>query len=184
MTSESVVDYVPTVESVHATSRWSVAVRFTDGTEGIADLSWLKNRKGFEKLRSRRYFKTVHVQGGTVMWGDWEASVCADLLYSYITGIPLDDLYPPMEENESPSIVADKPGGKIYAEYTDGTKGYFFPSEDMKTGRIFPAEEHGAVSDGATKIAPWGEILWQDLVELSSEKVKEVLMTRKGHALR
>lgn len=59
--------YVPTVESVYPVGRWSIAVRFTDGT---VDLSGLKGRKGFEKWHSRRYFRSVHVQGGTAMWGD------------------------------------------------------------------------------------------------------------------
>lgn len=175
--------YVPTVESVSVAGRWAIAVRFTDGTEGTVDLSGLKDREGFEKWRSRRYFRGVHVQGGTAMWGDWEISVCADLLYCDITGIPLGDLYPPQKTPERPSVIADEPNGELYVEYPDGIKGHLLPTEDMKTGRTFPAEEHGAVSDGITKIAPWGEILWKDVVELSSEKVKEFL-TRKRHALR
>lgn len=175
--------YVPTVESVSPAGRWSIAVRFTDGTDGTVDLSRLKGRKGFEKWSSRRYFRSVHVQGGTAMWGDWEISVCADLLYCEITGMSLDDLYPPLKAAERPSVVVDEPNGKLYVEYPDGTKGHLRPTADMETGRTFPAEEHGAVSDGITKIAPWGEILWKDLVELSAEKVKEFL-ARKRHARR
>lgn len=174
--------YVPVVDAVSVAGRWSIAVRFTDGTEGIVDLSHLRGLKGFEKWRSRRYFRGVRVQGGTVMWGDWEVSVCADLLYCEITGVPLKDLYPPEEAVDAPSLVADKPEGELYVEYPDGTKGNFLPTEDMKTGREFPAEDFGKVSDGVTKVAPWGDIIWHDVIELSSEKVKSFLIGRR-HAV-
>ena len=174
--------YVPVVDAVSVAGRWSIAVRFTDGTEGIVDLSHLRGLKGFEKWRSRRYFRGVRVQGGTVMWGDWEVSVCADLLYCEITGVPLKDLYPPEEAVDAPSLVADKPEGELYVEYPDGTKGNFLPTEDMKTGREFPAEDFGKVSDGVTKVAPWGDIIWRDVIELSSEKVKSFLIGRR-HAV-
>lgn len=171
--------YVPVVDAVSVAGRWSIAVRFTDGTEGIVDLSHLKGREGFEKWRSRRYFRGVRVQGGTVMWGDWEVSVCADMLYCEITGVLLKDLYPPEEAVEAPSLVADKPEGELYVEYPDGTKGLFRPTEDMKTGREFPAEDFGKVSDGVSKVAPWGDIIWRDVIELSSEKVKSFLIGRR-----
>ena len=167
--------YVPTVEAVAPAGRWSITVRFTDGSEGTLDLSYLRDRKGFEKWRSRRYFRRVHVCGGTAMWGDYEISICADLLYSGVTGIPLADLYPPSKPIDRPSLVVDEPEDKLYVEYPDGVKGYLTPTEEMKTGRMFPAEEFDAISDGVTKIAPWGEILWKDLIELSTEKVKASL---------
>lgn len=164
-------DYNPLVVDVAPAGRWSIWVRFSDGVEGIADLSHLRDRAGFEKWSSRRYFRSVHVQGGTAMWGDWDVSVCADVLYSQVTGIALSTLCPTLQTPDGPVKVEDESEDSLYVEYKDGTKGHLKVTDNLKTGREFPVDD----SDGLTKVAPWGDIIWKDSIELSSDLVKKSL---------
>ena len=84
-----------TVISVRALPDFRLAVRFTDGTEGEADVSRLifGERPGvFERLRDPDVFATVSIEHGAVTWpGDLD--LAPDAMYDAIraTGLWVPD---------------------------------------------------------------------------------------------
>jgi hypothetical protein len=71
--------YSPVVEARYV-GRYTIWLRFADGTEGEADLSDLISSKIFEPLRDVRAFKRFHVLYGTIIWNK-ELDVAPESLY-------------------------------------------------------------------------------------------------------
>jgi len=70
-------------------------VRFADATEGEVDLSRHMDFNGvFEPLRDPMFFQQVRVdEFGGIYWPN-EADICPDVLYSYVTGLPIEQIVP------------------------------------------------------------------------------------------
>ena len=67
-------------------------LKFEDGKEGTVDLSEIVEFTGvFEPLKDDEYFNrvTVNSELGTICWPN-DADLCADVLYSKVTGQPIN----------------------------------------------------------------------------------------------
>lgn len=69
-------------------------LRFSDGTEGVVDLSRLAGKGVFRCWDDADAFEAVRVaEHGSVVWGD-DVELCPDALYLQVTGKAVDDLMP------------------------------------------------------------------------------------------
>ncbi len=69
-------------------------LRFSDGAEGVVDLSRLAGRGVFRCWDNADAFEAVRVaEHGSVVWGD-DVELCPDALYLQVTGKAVDDLMP------------------------------------------------------------------------------------------
>jgi len=64
-----------------------LAVTFTDGTSGIADLSKHVRRKPFAPLQDDRVFRAVLVDHGAVEWPGGEVGIATEALYALVHGL-------------------------------------------------------------------------------------------------
>jgi hypothetical protein len=72
--------------SIRAWPDYRVWVAFSDGVEGIADLSDLAGRGVFEAWNDKGFFASVHLgPGRQVRWSE-EIELCPDALYLRLTG--------------------------------------------------------------------------------------------------
>ncbi len=72
--------------SVEALPGYRIRVAYTDGTEGLIDLSSDVGLGIFAPLSDETFFRTVHIgQFGQIAWSD-DIEVCPDAAYQEITG--------------------------------------------------------------------------------------------------
>ncbi len=81
----------PKPVSVIATKKYQLLLRFTDGTEGVADLSHLAGKGVFKQWDSGDSFFKVSIDPETnaIVWND-TLDVCADNLYLQIKGLTFE----------------------------------------------------------------------------------------------
>ncbi len=74
----------PRITQVRVVGSFRVALTFTDGTQGVADIGpWIAGRSGvFRALRDRAFFERVIVdaEAGTLVWPNG-ADLDPDMLY-------------------------------------------------------------------------------------------------------
>ena len=69
---------------------FKVALRFSDGSQGVVDLSDLAGRGVFRAWNDRESFEAVAITpSGEVEWPGG-LDLCADSLYLRVTGIPVE----------------------------------------------------------------------------------------------
>lgn len=173
MSEGTVFDINPEVVEAVPGRWYRMWVRFADGAEGELDLSDLVGTEGFSAWKSKRFFRSVQIEDGALVWGDREIGLCSDVLYHWVTDTPLEEIFQMPPETDKPVVVMDEGEDKIYVEYTNGTRGAIMVSDNMKTGRCFPLAKRE--SDGKSSVAPWGDILWGGDIELNSSLVKAAL---------
>ena len=77
------------VEPHHGFTLW---LRFSDGAEGVVDLSRLAGRGVFRCWDDADAFKAVCVaEHGAIVWGD-DVELCPDALYLQVTGKAVDEV--------------------------------------------------------------------------------------------
>ena len=87
------MDEVQPIE-VEARDGFSIWIAYSDGASGELDLSALAARRPFQPWQDRDFFAGVHVSDHrTIAWDD-DIELCADALYSDLTGIGMDEMYP------------------------------------------------------------------------------------------
>lgn len=85
---------MPEVRQVKPLENRHVWVRFSDGTEGIADLSEFSGKGVFAAWDADGAFDNVRVgDGGGIQWGD-QIDLCPDALYLKVTGKRPEELFP------------------------------------------------------------------------------------------
>ena len=73
-------------------------VEFSDGVEGIVDLSHLAGQGVFAIWNDYREFQKVHIgSSGEIAWSE-EIDICPDAIYLKITGKKPEDLFPKLRE--------------------------------------------------------------------------------------
>ena len=73
-------------------------LRFSDGTAGELDLSYLAGRGVFEVWEESAPFETVHIgPAGGIAWGE-DVELCPDALYMRLTGKSPLELIPAPQE--------------------------------------------------------------------------------------
>jgi len=77
--------------SVKALSRYRLALEFSDGTSGVADLSEHVKRKPFLELRDEKIFRRAVLDHGAVEW-PCEIGIATEALYAQVHGLP----WPPL----------------------------------------------------------------------------------------
>lgn len=82
------------IEEVRALSDYKVWMKFSDGVEGVVDLSDLVGKGIFAQWQDRQYFIAVHVdrESHTIAWPGG-IDLCPDALYSEITGKNTDSSF-------------------------------------------------------------------------------------------
>jgi hypothetical protein len=89
---------MPRAISVKPLRNYRIRVKFTDGTEGIADLSHLVGKGVFSLWNDPKTFANVYVsEGGAIAWND-DIDICPTSLYLRITGKKPEDIFPALRE--------------------------------------------------------------------------------------
>ena len=64
-----------------------IELNFEDGSVGKVNLSkYIEQGTVFDKLRDMEYFRTFHIEYGTLIWGKGELDIAPETLYSDATG--------------------------------------------------------------------------------------------------
>jgi hypothetical protein len=89
---------IPTPTEVRPLEDYRIWVQYSDGVEGIADLSHLAGKGVFALWNDYRQFRSVHIgPSGELAWSD-EIDLCPDAIYLKITGMKPEDLFPTLRE--------------------------------------------------------------------------------------
>ena len=89
---------MPTLVEVKPFENYRIWVKYSDGAEGIADLSHLAGRGVFAAWNEYQRFQNVHIgPGGELAWSE-EIDLCPDAVYLKITGKKPEDLFPALQE--------------------------------------------------------------------------------------
>lgn len=89
---------MPIPIEVKPLENYRIWIRYSDGCEGIVDLSHLVGKGVFELWNDYREFQKVYIgPGGEIAWGD-QIGLCPDALYLKITGKQAEDIFPRLRE--------------------------------------------------------------------------------------
>ncbi len=73
-------------------------VKFSDGVEGIADLSDLAGKGVFAFWNDHRAFEKVRIgSSGEIVWSD-QVDLCPDSIYLKVTGKQPEEIFPKLRE--------------------------------------------------------------------------------------
>ena len=73
-------------------------IKFSDGIEGVIDLSNLAGKGVFALWNDYRKFEKVSIgSGGEIAWND-QVDLCPDAVYLRITGKRPEDIFPKLRE--------------------------------------------------------------------------------------
>ena len=89
---------MPAILQVKPLEDYRVWLHFSDGVEGIADLSEFAGKGVFAVWDANGAFQRVQVgEGGGIQWGD-QIDLCPDALYLRITGKTPEELFPTLRK--------------------------------------------------------------------------------------
>ena len=89
---------MPIPVEVRPLDRYRLWVKYSDGTEGVADLSDLVGKGVFALWNDYEEFKKVHIgASGEIAWSE-EIDVCPDAIYLKLTGKKPEDLFPRLRD--------------------------------------------------------------------------------------
>ena len=88
----------PKPVEVKALEGYRLWIKYSDGVEGVVDLSDLAGKGVFALWEDYQEFQEVYIgAGGAIAWGE-EIDLCPDALYLRITGKKPEDLFPKLRE--------------------------------------------------------------------------------------
>lgn len=88
----------PAPVEVEPLDNYRVWVKYSDGVEGVADLSDFAGTGVFALWNDNRVFQKVHIGlGGGIAWSD-QVDMCPDAIYLKITGKSPEDVFPKLRE--------------------------------------------------------------------------------------
>jgi hypothetical protein len=89
---------MPKPVAVKPLESYRIWVEYSDGVEGVIDLSDLVGKGVFAVWKDYREFQKVHIgPSGEIAWGE-EIDLCPDAIYLKITGKKPEDLFPKLRE--------------------------------------------------------------------------------------
>jgi DNA-binding XRE family transcriptional regulator len=88
------------VRSAEPINNYRLALKFSDGTDGIADLSAHVRRKPFRALADDRVFRHVVVEHGAVEWPDGDVGIATEALYALVHDLPKPTTLDQARDNE------------------------------------------------------------------------------------
>jgi len=132
-----------------------IRIVFSDGVEGVADLSGMLKYPVMRKLTDPKFFKSVKLVDGRYLEWDETIDMCWHTLYEQITGGEW-----PYEEKTTQDIVLLKAEflkpPDAYVEFSDGISGQVrltrFRNECIDSKYYAPPDE--------ITITPWGSLYW------------------------
>ena len=149
---------------------YRIWVEFNDGSSGEVDLSDLAVRPHFGKWADRDFFESVRIEHGLIVW-DEDTDINPDGIYLRLNGLTWADIQPPPRLRLSLVEMEDREGNTVWVKFSDGTEGEVdltphLPS-DFRTCREYRIfRRKGA-------IAPWGDVIWEDEIEISGDALYE-----------
>jgi len=82
------------ITEVDVLEDYRLALKFSDGTEGVADVSHLVGKGVFSLWNEYREFRKVCIgSSGELLW-DEDVELCPDALYLKVTGKQPEDIFP------------------------------------------------------------------------------------------
>ncbi len=89
---------MPLLTEVKPLDNYRLWIKFSDGAEGIVDLSEFVGKGVFALWNDYREFQKVHIgPGGEIAWND-QIDMCPDAIYLKITGKKPGELFPKLQE--------------------------------------------------------------------------------------
>jgi hypothetical protein len=89
---------MPTPIEVRALDNYRLWVKYSDGDQGVVDLSNFAGDGVFALWNDYREFQKVHIgPGGEIAWSE-QIDMCPDAIYLQITGQNPEDLFPKLRE--------------------------------------------------------------------------------------
>jgi hypothetical protein len=83
---------------VKALENYQIWIKYSDGKEGVIDLSSYAGKGIFKLWKNYEIFKSVHIgEHGEIAWGP-EIDLCPDSLYLKLTNKKPDQLFPKLRE--------------------------------------------------------------------------------------
>ena len=79
---------LPRAVSVEALPDFILKIRFTNNEERFFDVKKIYHLPCFEPLKNKEFFKTVHIEYGSIAW-DNDIDYCPDCLYEESTQSPV-----------------------------------------------------------------------------------------------
>jgi hypothetical protein len=77
---------------------YRLRVKYSDGVEGVVDLSSFAGHGVFALWNDYQEFEKVHIgRGGEIAWSD-QIDMCPDAIYLQITGQKPEDVFPKLRE--------------------------------------------------------------------------------------
>ena len=93
---------MPLPVEVRALPNYQLWIRYSDGIEGIADLSEFAGKGVFKAWDNRAFFNSVRLGShGAIEWGS-DIDICPDAMYLRLTGKSPEQIFPSL-----PSVHAD-----------------------------------------------------------------------------
>lgn len=78
---------------------YTIQVKYSDGVEGVVDLSEFVGKGVFKIWNNYSEFENVSIgNSGELKWGD-DIDICPDSIYLKLTGKKPEDLFPPLKKN-------------------------------------------------------------------------------------
>ncbi|MDZ7291498.1 MAG: DUF2442 domain-containing protein [candidate division KSB1 bacterium] len=89
---------MPRPIEVKSLDNYRLWVKYSDGVEGIVDLSHLAGHGVFAQWNDYQEFHKVHIgPNGEIAWND-QIDICPDSVYLRITGKKPEDVFPKLQE--------------------------------------------------------------------------------------
>lgn len=89
---------MPVPVEVKALENYKLWIRYSDGVEGVVDLSDFAGKGVFSLWDDYRVFENVYIApSGEIAWSD-EVDMCLDAMYLRITGKQPEDIFPKLRE--------------------------------------------------------------------------------------
>jgi len=89
---------MPTPLEVKPLDNYRLWIKFSDGVEGIVELSEFVGQGVFTLWDDYREFQKAHIgPGGEIVWNE-QVDMCPDAIYLKVTGKNPEDLFPKLRE--------------------------------------------------------------------------------------
>ena len=89
---------MPKPTEVRPLDNYRIWVKYSDGIEGVVDLSDLAGAGVFALWNDYHEFQKVHIgTSGEIAWND-QIDICPDSAYLKITGKSPEDIFPKLQE--------------------------------------------------------------------------------------
>ncbi|MFQ6114284.1 MAG: DUF2442 domain-containing protein [bacterium] len=90
--------------NVKALPEYKICVKYSDGVEGVVDLSNLAGKGVFKLWNDYSAFEKVYIGShGEIAWSD-KIDLCPDSIYMEITGKTPEQVFPNLQTKEIPCL--------------------------------------------------------------------------------